>query len=135
MQPTYYQKNPPSKAYFPIITPKDIIKKLEKHPNSPFPFFSSSSSYTVNKGVQKYSYNRVMPAERLPQATSLATALRRLELCTYAVQEIHMELDAPQDPESKADLILATEKLVSETVDLYQTVRLYVWGPEPEDEE
>jgi len=74
-----------------------------------------------------------MPAERLPN-TSLDIALRRLELCTYAVQEIHIELDQPQDPESKADLILATEKLVSETVDLYQTVREYVWGHDPEDD-
>jgi hypothetical protein len=76
---------------------------------------------------------KYMPAERLPN-TSLDIALRRLELCTYAVQEIHIELDQPQDPESKADLILATEKLVSETVDLYQTVREYVWGHDPEDD-
>lgn len=67
--------------------------------------------------------------------TSLEVALRRLELCAYAVQEIHLEIDQPQDPEQKADLILATEKLVAETVDLYQTVRLYVWGPDPGDEE
>ena len=74
-----------------------------------------------------------MPAERLP-AQSLDTALRRLELCTYAVEEIHLQLDAPNNPESKADLILATEKLVAETVDLYQTVRHYVWGPEDDQE-
>lgn len=75
-----------------------------------------------------------MAGSRLPN-TSLEVALRRLELCTYAVQEIHTELDQPQDPESKADLILATEKLVSETVDLYQTVRVYVWGPEEDEED
>jgi hypothetical protein len=74
-----------------------------------------------------------MPAERLPN-NSLDIALRRLDLCTYAVQEIHIELDQPQDPDSKADLILATEKLVAETVDLYQTVREYVWGREEESE-
>ncbi len=60
-------------------------------------------------------------------------ALRRLELCAYAVQEIHTELNQPNDSEEKADLILATEKLVGETVDLYSTVRRYVWGEE-EDE-
>jgi hypothetical protein len=75
-----------------------------------------------------------MPAAKMPN-TSLEVALRRLELCAYAVQEIHLEIDQPQDPEQKADLILATEKLVAETVDLYQTVRLYVWGPDPEDED
>lgn len=67
--------------------------------------------------------------------SSLEVALRRLELCAYAVQEIHLEIDQPQDPEAKADLILATEKLVAETVDLYQTVRLYVWGPEEDPED
>lgn len=46
-----------------------------------------------------------------------------------------MEIDQPQDPEAKADLILATEKLVAETFDLYQTVRVYVWGEEEEVEE
>ena len=75
-----------------------------------------------------------MPSDRIP-TTSLEVALRRLELCAYAVQEIHLEIDQPQDPEQKADLILATEKLVSETFDLYQTVRLYVWGEEEEVEE
>lgn len=70
-----------------------------------------------------------MPAERLPQ-TSLDTALRRLELCSYAVQELHMQLEQPDNPERKADLILATEQLVGETLDLYKTVRFYVWGHE-----
>ena len=74
-----------------------------------------------------------MPAERLPQV-SMKTALRRLDLCAYAVQEIHTELNQPQDPEAKADLILATEKLVAETIDLYATVRRYVWGEEEEHE-
>lgn len=74
-----------------------------------------------------------MSAERLPM-TSLSTTLRRLELCAYAVQEIHIQLEAPQDPDDKADLILQTEKLVGETVDLYQTVRAYVWGESHEYE-
>lgn len=74
-----------------------------------------------------------MASERLPSA-ALATALRRLELCAYAVQEIHTELDQPQDPEQKADLIIATEKLVGEVIDLYSTVRRYVWGEANDDE-
>lgn len=76
-----------------------------------------------------------MPGKKIPLNQPLATALRRLELCTYAVQEIHLELNQPEDPESKADLILATEKLVAETFDLYQTVRVYVWGEEDPEEE
>ena len=62
--------------------------------------------------------------------TALATALRRLDLCAYAVQEIHLEIDQPQDSEQKADLLIATEKLVGEVIDLYQTVRVYAWGEE-----
>ncbi len=69
----------------------------------------------------------------MPQQ-SLDAALRRLELCAYAVEEIHLQLDPPTNPEAKADLILATEKLVAETIDLYQTVRYYVWGEEQEYE-
>lgn len=101
----------------------NVLKGL-KHPSAPlYP-------------LRNLSYNIPMPAERMPQANSpLATALRRLELCTYAVQEIHIELDQPQDPDQKADLILATEKLVAETFDLYQTVRLYVWGEEDAEDE
>lgn len=72
-----------------------------------------------------------MAAEQLP-STSIKVALRRLELCAYAVQEIHTEIDQPTDPEEKADLILATEKLVGEVIDLYTTVRRYVWGEEDE---
>lgn len=72
-----------------------------------------------------------MASEQLP-STTLKVALRRLELCTYAVQEIHTELDEPHDPEAKADLILQTEKLVAEVIDLYATVRRYVWGEEEE---
>jgi hypothetical protein len=75
-----------------------------------------------------------MSTDRLPHA-SLVNALRRLDLCAYAVQEIHTEVDEPADSESKADLLIATEKLVSEVFDLYSTVRRYVWGPDPEDED
>lgn len=74
-----------------------------------------------------------MASERMPQA-SIETALRRLELCAYAIQEIHTELDEPDDPEAKADLILATERLVSETIDFYATVRRYVWGETEEQD-
>jgi hypothetical protein len=115
--PTYYQKT----TFSPLFS---------LPPTTPF-----DASNTVNKGVQNYRYNSSMPGKKLPINTTLATALRRLELCSYAVQEIHTELEQPIDPEEKADLILATEKLVAETFDLYQTVRLYVWGEEEDTEE
>jgi len=74
-----------------------------------------------------------MSHERLP-IDSISTTLRRLELCAYAVQEVHVQLEQPENPEHKADLILTTEKLVSEVIDLYHTVRIYVWGEKSEDE-
>ena len=74
-----------------------------------------------------------MSAERLP-VDNLSTTLRRLELCSYAVSEIHLQLQRPDNPEEKADLILQTESLVAETLDLYQTVRRYVWGDNEESD-
>lgn len=71
-----------------------------------------------------------LPAQPL---TSLAVALRRLELCTYAVQEIHTELENPDDPEHKADILLATENLAYEVLDLLNTAKLYAWGSDHED--
>ncbi len=46
-----------------------------------------------------------------------------------------MEVEQPQDPDAKADLLLATEKVVSEVFDLYETVRRYVWGAEVLEDE
>ena len=78
-----------------------------------------------------------MAAEREGQrfpSQDLKTALRRLELTSYAVQEVHIELNKPQDPEDKADLLIATEALASEVIDLLETVRAYVWGVEQDEE-
>lgn len=76
-----------------------------------------------------------MAAQRNPLSTPIDVALRRLELCAYAVQEIHTEVEQPTDPEHKADLLLATENLTYEVLDLLRTVKTYAWGPEPEDDE
>ena len=62
-------------------------------------------------------------------------ALERIELCTYAVQEAHLEVEAPLDPELKADLLLAVERLTGEVIDLLQTARVFAWGPEASDED
>ena len=72
-----------------------------------------------------------MPGESL--SPTLETALRRLQLCSYAIQEIHVELEKPADPEAKADLLLATENVAFEALDLLNTVKLYAWGPEQEE--
>jgi hypothetical protein len=69
-----------------------------------------------------------------PLATPIDVALRRLELCAYAVQEVHTEVQEPTDPEHKADLLLATENLTYEVLDLLRTVKYYAWGPDHEKE-
>jgi hypothetical protein len=66
---------------------------------------------------------------------SLDLALRRLELCTYAIQEIHAEIEKPHDPEERADLLLAAESLAFEVLDLVQTTRVYAWGDSELEEE
>jgi hypothetical protein len=72
---------------------------------------------------------------KVPPLTPLDIALERLELCAYVVQELHMELEEPSDAEHKADLLLASENLAYEVIDLLNTAKLYAWGPDKEDEE
>ena len=43
-------------------------------------------------------------------------------------------MEQPFDPEHKADLLLATENLTYEVLDLLKTVKYYAWGPESEEE-
>lgn len=76
-----------------------------------------------------------MAGQKDPLVTSIDVALRRLQLCAYAVQEVHMEVEEPLDPDHKADLLLATEALTYEVLDLLKTVKYYAWGPEPQREE
>jgi hypothetical protein len=76
-------------------------------------------------------YDILTPDYRDP----LRRALDRIELCTFAIQEAHYEVEPPQDPEHKADLLLAVEALALEAIDLLHTTKLFVWGPESESEE
>lgn len=65
----------------------------------------------------------------------LQRALERIELCTYAIQEAHYEVEQPHDPERKADLLIAVENLAFEAMDLLHTTKEMVWGPEPQESE
>lgn len=76
-------------------------------------------------------YDILTPDYRDP----LRRALDRIELCTFAIQEAHYEVEPPQDPERKADLLIAVENLAFEAMDLLQTTKLFVWGLDPEDED
>ena len=63
----------------------------------------------------------------------LEVTLRRLQLCSYALQEVHVSVEKPSDSEAKADLLIAAENVAYEALDLLQTVKGYAWGPELED--
>jgi len=77
----------------------------------------------------------MLPPER-PNLSPVDAAVQRLELCTHVIQELHVELEEPSDPELKADLLLASENLAYEVIDLLNTAKLYAWGKEePEDED
>ena len=54
--------------------------------------------------------------------------LRRIKLATDVVAEVHKSLLDPLDPESQADLLLATEDLADTTLELLLSVRKVVWN-------
>lgn len=66
---------------------------------------------------------------------ALERTINRLELCKFAIAEAHYELEAPQDAESKADILIAVEALTLEAYDLLTTTRLYVWGSTDDEDE
>lgn len=76
------------------------------------------------------SYSISHPDSRDP----LQRALERIELCTFAIQEAHYEVEHPDDPERRADLLIAVENLTFEAIDLLRTAKLIAWGPETDDE-
>lgn len=76
-------------------------------------------------------YRILTPDARDP----LQRALDRIQLCTYAIQEAHYEVEPPEDPEFKADLLIAVEALALEAIDLLNTTRIFVWGSEDEENE
>lgn len=79
-----------------------------------------------------------MDVQRIPQPDMrdpLQKAIDRIQLCMYAVQETHYELEPPQDPEHKADLLIAVEALALEAMDLLETTRVFVWGHDSDEEE
>jgi hypothetical protein len=65
---------------------------------------------------------------------SLEHALTMLTLCSETIQKIHIELEQPDDPERKADLLLTVEDLTGEVLGLLQTTKRYVWGDTQEED-
>jgi hypothetical protein len=71
----------------------------------------------------------------LSERTPIRRTLDRVELCTLAIKEAHYELEDPETPDDKADLLIAVEALTYEILDLLQTTKRYVWGEEEEEED
>ena len=55
------------------------------------------------------------------------TAVQRLDACTFTVSKIHSQLIDPEDPERRADLLLASERLMAEVLDLVSDLRMITW--------
>lgn len=54
--------------------------------------------------------------------------LRRIKLASNVIAEVHHQLVDPLFPDSKADLLLATEELCLTAIELIEDVRFLVWG-------
>lgn len=76
-------------------------------------------------------YSILSPDQRDP----LKRALDRIDLCTMAIQETHLEVEAPENPEHKADLLIAVEALALEAMDLLHTTRVFVWGKDEDEDD
>jgi|TARA_R110000796_G_scaffold251993_1_gene384738 hypothetical protein len=72
-------------------------------------------------------------SERVENRDVLEKAIQRLDLCRYAVQEAHYDIQYPGDPESKADLLIAVEDLTYEVLDLLRTAKSFAWGPDSDE--
>lgn len=55
------------------------------------------------------------------------TAVSRLEACTFTVSTVHETLIDPEDVERRADLLLASERLMAEVLDLVMDLRMITW--------
>jgi len=55
------------------------------------------------------------------------TAVQRLDACTFTVSTVHEQLVDPEDTERRADLLLASERLMAEVLDLVMDLRVIAW--------
>lgn len=54
-------------------------------------------------------------------------AVQRLDACSFTVSTVHEHLIDPEDTELRADLLLATEQLLAEVMDLVVDLRMITW--------
>jgi hypothetical protein len=54
-------------------------------------------------------------------------AVQRLEACSFTVATVHEQLVDPEDSERRADLLLASERLMAEVLDLVVDLRTITW--------
>lgn len=55
------------------------------------------------------------------------TAVQRLDACTFTVAAVHEQLIDPEDSERRADLLIASERLMAEVLDLVMDLRMIAW--------
>jgi len=70
----------------------------------------------------------------LDRQQQLEIILNRINLCSDVVQDIHTNLEEPQTPDEKADLLIAVENLTKDVYKLLHTTKSLVWGEEPTEE-
>ena len=70
----------------------------------------------------------------LDQKELLEALIERVNLCSEVVQNVHKQLEEPETPDEKADLLIAVEYLAKDVFALLLTTKDLVWGEEPTEE-
>jgi hypothetical protein len=70
----------------------------------------------------------------LDRNQQLEAVLEQINLCSVFIQEIHTNLEQPETPDEKADLLIAVESLTKDVYKLLHTTKGLVWGEEPTEE-
>jgi hypothetical protein len=58
---------------------------------------------------------------------AIQIAVRRLGACAFTLKTVRDELIEPNDPELRADVLLAAEDLMSEVISLVIDLRVMTW--------
>ncbi len=70
----------------------------------------------------------------LDRQQHLEAIINRINLCIDVIQDIHTNLEQPETPDEKADLLIAVENLARDIYLLRKTTQSLVWGEEPTEE-
>lgn len=65
------------------------------------------------------------------RADQIDSHLRQTRLCVLVIQDILQDLTDPVTPDSRADLLLASEQLALDAIRLVEQARSFAWQEEP----